>query len=293
MNEAKGLPKFMIHAAFIIFCLFCATPLVIVISASLTDELAIVRNGFGIYPENFSTKAYEFIFNQGKALYQAYGVTILVTAAGTLLSIAMISLTGYTLSRKSFKYRSQLSFYIYFTMLFSGGMIPSYILVTKYLNMGDTIWVLFVPMLISPWYIFLMRRFMSDIPEALTESAKIDGASEYRIFLNIILPMSKPAVAALSLMLALGYWNNWWLSLLYIENDKLSSLQYLLYRIMSNVQAMQEAQTNQISISQGQSLPEMSLRMAMCVLAAGPALFVFPFFQKYFVKGLAVGAVKE
>ncbi|QUI24771.1 carbohydrate ABC transporter permease [Vallitalea pronyensis] len=289
----KRWSQVCIHAAFIAFCLTCTLPVIIIISASLSDELQLAKYGYALLPRGFSMDAFQYVFQDIRALLRAYGVTLTITFLGTIISLFMSSLTAYTLSRKDFKYRNKLSFFIYFTVLFHGGIVPYYILVTNYLKLGDTIWALFVPALIIPWYIFLMRVFMSEIPASLIESAKIDGASEYTIYCRIILPLSKPALATVGLMLVLGYWNNWWLSLLFIESPKLSTLQYLLYKIMSNIQAILNANKHQIANVDATSLPNNTLRMAMVILAAGPMLFIFPFFQKYLVKGLTAGAVKE
>ncbi|WP_135557566.1 carbohydrate ABC transporter permease [Paenibacillus cymbidii] len=280
------------HAIFIAFCLFCVVPILIVVSSSFTAERSLVIEGFNLWPKSFSLSAYRLVFTHGEALLRAYVVTVGVTAIGTLLSVLFSTMTAYTLSRNDFKHRSYFGFYIYFTVLFHGGLVPSYILATRYLHLGNTVWALFLPMLIIPWFIFLMRRFLTDIPVSLIESAKMDGASEYGIFLRIVLPISKPAIAAVSLIMALGYWNSWWLSLLYIEDRHLYTLQYLLYIILSNIQALQDAANTSFTVANAMDTPQMSLRMAMALLAAGPTLFVFPFFQRFFIKGMTVGAVK-
>lgn len=292
MLKKSRFSTIMIHAVFISICLLCLLPMILVLSVSFSDEMELIRSGYRLIPKKFSLMAYQYIFADGKALINAYGVTLFVSFVGSAISLVLITMTSYTLSRQDFKYRRILSFFIYFTVLFGGGMIPKYILVTRYLKIGDTIWALFLPILIVQWFVFLMRRFISDIPMSVIESAKIDGAGEYRTLFDIVMPMSKPALAAIGLFLILGYWNNWWLSLLYIEKPELVSLQYLLYRIAANVQALSDASEVGFTSTENVMLPDLSMRMAMCILAAGPMLFAFSFFQKYFVQGLNAGAVK-
>ena len=188
---------------------------------------------------------------------------------------------------------SVLSFIFYFTMLFNGGLVPTYILITKYLNLGDSMWVYILPSLISPWYVFMMRTFFRDIPEAICESAVIDGAGEFRIFIQMILPLSKPVLATVALFTFLASWNSWQLSMLYVDRQELYSLQYLLQSIMNNIQLLQQSDSNSaIQAIAPASIPAESASMAMGIVAAGPALLIFPFFQKYFTKGLTVGSVK-
>ena len=219
-------------------------------------------------------------------------VTIGVTVVGTFFSLLFTSMLGYVIARKDFKFHGLLSFLTLFTLLFNGGMVPTYILLNNYYHLGDTIFALILPYIIMPWHVFLMKGFFGDTPMSLIEAAKIDGASEVGIFFRIIIPISKPAFAAVGLFIAFTYWNDWWLSLMYINDATLNSLQYYLYRIMNNIQFLiTTMQAGNVSIDIS-NLPNESARMALCVLAAGPMLFIFPFFQKHFVKGLAVGAVK-
>lgn len=290
MKKKFGLSKLFIHLTLILFSLFCFLPIAIVISASLSKEIELIRNGYNIFPRGFSLAAYETIFKSGRDIFDAYMTTIIITVVGTFVSMVFTSMTAYTLSRTDFRYRDKISFFIYFTMLFGGGMIPSYLLITQYLKLGNTIWVLFVPNLILPWYIFMMRRFLTDVPISLIESAKLDGGSEILIFYKIVVPISKPAFAAISVLIALMYWNSWMPSLLYIDSKNLYTLQYLLYNIMANIQELQKSEAS--TLVGATEMPQLTLRMAMCICVAGPMLFVFPFFQKYFVRGLTVGAVK-
>jgi putative aldouronate transport system permease protein len=219
-------------------------------------------------------------------------VTIFTTVVGTLLSVTIMGMLGYNISRKNNKWRKPIAFYVFFTMLFSGGLVPGYILITKYLNLADTVWVLILPGLVNAWHIILFSTFFRSIPDALCESAKIDGASEIKIFYKIIIPLSKPSIATIALFGVLARWNDWYTCLLYIRSEHLLTLQYLLQRIMTDIQSLKDAVNNVGSSISLQDLPSETVKMAMVVLAAGPMLFVFPFFQKYFVKGLTVGSVK-
>ena len=274
------------------FALTCIIPIIAVLSISLSDEMDILRHGYRLIPKKISLTAYEYIFRVPKQILRGYFISLSVTGAGTALSLLIIALIAYPLSRRDFKYRNPLAFYIFFTMLFNGGLVPWYILIVRYLHLKDTWWVLVLPYLVLPWFVLLLKTFFQQIPIGIIESAKLDGASELRTFFTIIVPLSKPALAAIGLFILLRYWNDWWLPLLYIESENLVPLQYMLHRMMANIQFLtQQLRTTQMTIDISK-LPNESARMAMCILAAGPMLFIFPFFQKYFVKGLTVGAIK-
>jgi len=274
------------------FALTCIIPIIAVLSISLSDEMDILRHGYKLIPKKISLTAYEYIFKVPKQIMQGYFISLSVTGVGTALSLLIIALIAYPLSRRDFKYRNPLAFYIFFTMLFNGGLVPWYILIVRYLHLKDTWWVLILPYLVLPWFVLLLKTFFQQIPIGIIESAKLDGASELRTFFTIVVPLSKPALAAIGLFILLRYWNDWWLPLLYIESENLVPLQYMLHRMMANIQFLtQQLRTTQMTIDISK-LPNESARMAMCILAAGPMLFIFPFFQKYFVKGLTVGAIK-
>lgn len=277
---------------FILISIACVVPLLYILSASFTDEISLTKNGYSLFPSEFSLKAYKYIFQSPKQLINSYAVTIFVTVFGTAVSLLFTSMLAYVIARKDFKYHRVLSFLVLFTLLFSGGMVPTYIMVSRYYHLKDTIFALILPYVIMPWHVFLMKGFFMDIPPSLIEAAKIDGASEATIFFQIVAPVSKPAFATVGLFCAFTYWNDWWLSLLYIDKPTLNSLQFYLYRIMNNIQFLSSSmQAGNISIDIS-NLPGETARMALCVLAAGPMLFVFPFFQRHFVRGLTVGAVK-
>ncbi|WP_042166084.1 carbohydrate ABC transporter permease [Paenibacillus gorillae] len=291
-RKKHGFSNWLIHLWFIVFSLFCIIPFLYVISISFSKETDIALHGYQLIPKTFTTFAYEYLFESPKVLISSYLVSIAVTVLGTILSLIITAKLAYVLSRKDFRGSKPMSFFVFFTLLFSGGLVPWFILIKNFLHIDDTILSLILPYVIMPWHVLLMKGFLSDIPPALIESGKIDGAGEWRIFYNIILPISKPAMATLGLFIAFVYWNDWYLALLYIDSPNLVPLQYMLYRIMNNIQFLSTSlQSGNISIDLSK-MPNETARMAMAMLAAGPILFVFPFFQKYFIKGLTVGAVK-
>lgn len=296
MTDNKGFNKLsmlLIHVVLMIFALLCIIPLIAIISISLTDEASIVTHGYRIVPKNFSMLAYRYILRNPAQILRSYYISAVVTFLGGLFSLLICSLIAYPLSRSDFKYKNKITFYVFFTMLFNGGLVPWYIMITRYLQLTDTLLVLILPYLVVPWFVLLLRTFFQKIPISVIESTKIDGASEWIVFFKIILPLSKPALATIGLFIVLQYWNDWWLSLLFIRSEGLIPLQYMLYRIMASIQfltkQMQETPMN-VDV---RSIPSETARMAMVIIAAGPVLFIFPFFQKYFVKGLTVGAIKE
>jgi putative aldouronate transport system permease protein len=283
--------QFFVNILLIALCAAVLYPFLLTLGISMTDEKAISEFGYRLIPSRFSLEAYEFVFKNPESVFNAYKITAFYSFASMALSVFLIALIAYPLSKRAFKQKNAVSFYLYFTMLFSGGLVPAYLLLTRYLHLKDTVWIYILPGLINPWYVFMVRTFFQSIPEALCESAGIDGANEYTIFFRIILPLSKPALATVALFTFLGKWNDWFTSMLYIDNEKLISLQYLLQRIMQNLELLRENQMNADMLDVS-SIPSESARMAMAVIVAGPALLVFPFFQKYFVKGLTVGSVK-
>lgn len=286
--------KILIHLFFILLALFCVVPFLYVVSASFTSQSGLMQNGYTLIPSDFSTEAYEYCMKSAQSLLQAYGVTITVTVLGTFISLVFTSMLAYVISRRDFRLHRQLSFIVFFTMLFNGGMVPSYILITKYYHLRDTLWVMILPYVIGAWNVFLMKGFFANVPTSLLEASKLDGCTEYGTFFRIVIPVSKPAFATVGLFTAFGYWNDWWLSMMYTTENSLTSLQYYLQRIMQNIQFLQQAVSRGMNISVDMStFPTSTARMALCVLAAGPMLVIFPFFQKYFVKGLTVGSVKE
>ncbi|MNI11984.1 L-arabinose transport system permease protein AraQ [compost metagenome] len=278
-----------------IFAFLCVFPFIFVVIISFTDEGVLARDGYSLFPAKWSLSAYRYVFESGDMLLRSYGVTILVTVLGTLISLLFISFYAYAISRKSFRYRNFFAFFAFFTMLFNGGLVPTYIIVTQFLGLKDTIWALVMPLAVNAFYIMILRTFYStSVPDALIESGKIDGAGEFRIFLTLVLPLSLPGLATIALFSTLGYWNDWFNALLYIDDPNLVPLQSMLMRIETSMQFIMQNSTNSsLSLEALRSMPQDTSRMAMVVLATGPIIFAYPFFQRYFIQGLTVGAVKE
>lgn len=287
-----NVPQVLINGMFTVVSLLMVLPLVLVVAISMTEEKSLLTNGYRFIPEQLDFTAYKLILQSPQMLLNAYGVTILVTVAGTVVSLLLTAMIGYVISRRDYRYNGVTTFYIFFTMLFSGGLVPSYILITQYLHMKDTMWALIIPYLLSPFNIMLMKGFLQKIPGEMIESCKVDGAGELRIFFRMILPLSLPALATLGLFISFMYWNDWWLGLLYIDNQRLVPLQLMLYRMMNTIDFL-SSNLRRLNVTLDLSnFPSLSSRMAMAVLAAGPMMFVFPFFQRYFVQGLTVGSLK-
>ncbi|RIX59719.1 carbohydrate ABC transporter permease [Paenibacillus nanensis] len=279
------------------FAFVCIFPFVFVVILSFTDENALLMYGYRIVPEQWSTQAYTYLFKTGDQLFRSYGVTILITVIGTLLSVCMTTLYAYALSRSNFKYRKFFTFFAFFTMLFGGGLVPTYIVVAQMLQLKDTLWALILPMAMNAFHIIVLRTFLQTmVPNPIIESGKIDGASEFRILFRLVVPISLPGIATIALFCTLSYWNDWFNALLYIDSGHLVPLQSLLMRIE---QSMQFIISNSALLNSGQSremlqsLPQETTRMAMVVLATGPIVFAYPFFQRYFIQGLTIGAVKD
>ena len=271
----------------------CIIPLLIILGSFFQSQSEIMDIGYRIIPKRINFTAYQMIFKNPDQILNAYMITILTTVLTVAGGLYLTSTMAYVISRKDYKFKRVLSFFVFFTMLFNGGLVPTYIMISKWLNLSDTIWALVLPLMCSAWNIMVMKGFFASIPTSLLEAAKIDGAGEFRIFFQIVMPIAKPAFATIALFLMLGSWNDWYLSMLYIEEDSLVKLQYLLQRIMSNINFLNSDAALQYGlVTKDTEIPTYSARMAMCILASGPILFVFPFFQRYFVKGISVGSVK-
>lgn len=279
------------YVVILITAIFCLLPFILVISGSFTSEEYIIKHGYSLFPKVFSLDAYKNAFAQPKGVMQAYLVTTSVTVIGTVVGLTITSMTGYVLSRKDFEWRNKFAFFFYFTTLFSGGLVPWYLLCIKYLKFNDNFYALLLPSLLNVFYIIVMKSFMSSIPEAISESATIDGANDFIIFWKLILPLSKPALATIGLFIALGYWNDWFMSFMFMQNKKLFSLQFYLYKIIAGQQALQALAIGTPG-QQNAIMPTESLKLAMTVIATGPIILLYPFVQRYFVSGLTIGAVK-
>lgn len=276
---------------FSILCALILFPFWLLVAASFSNADVIATSGYQIWPNPFDLTAYKVVFENPTQIMNAYKVTIIFSVSAMVLAVLLMAMIAYPLARKNLRGRGVINFYLYFTMLFGGGLVPTYIIYTTIYHLNDTIWIYIIPGLISPWYVFMMRTFFMGIPGEIIESATIDGASEYTIFLKMILPLSKPVLATIALFTFLGKWNDWNTALIYITNPDLYSLQFLLQKIMEDIKVLTENLSKGLG-NMDAKIPSETVRMAMAVVVAGPALIVFPFFQKYFVKGLTVGSVK-
>lgn len=269
-------------------------PILLIVIASFSSETSLIRNGYSFWPESWSLDAYYYMVKQGVMITRAYGVSFFVTVVGTVLSVILTTMLAYPMSRKSFKYRNVLAFFVFFTMLFNGGIVPSYIMWTRFFHIKDTIWALVIPnYLVTAFNVILVKNYyQNSIPDSLIEAAQLDGASELKIFFKVMLPLAVPTVATISLFTGICYWNDWTNGLYYINNEKLYSIQQLLMKIMNNIQALR-SNSNAALLGTGTvDLPGTSIRMAMAVIGILPIMIIYPFVQKYLVKGVVVGAVK-
>ncbi|AJY73913.1 carbohydrate ABC transporter permease [Paenibacillus beijingensis] len=294
MPKKHNRTDLVINLFFILACLACLIPFWLILMVSLTSQDALTKYGYSFWPREFDFVAYRYLLHDAEPILRAFGVSIFVTAVGTIVSLFVTSAMAFSLSRKDFPYRGFLSFYVLITMLFGGGLLPWYLVYTKFLHLQDSLLALIIPGLLGGFNVFIIRTFFTtSIPPSLIDSAQIDGASEYRTYFSIILPLSLPVLATVGLFTIVGYWNDWFTSLVFISNDKLYNLQYFLYNTLMNAQYLQSiADKAHIDASSMQVQPLEELRMAMAVIAVLPVALVFPFLQKYFVKGLTIGSVK-
>ena len=287
--------SFLTLAAYLVvglFALFCILPFVMVISGSLSSEADIMKYGYTLLPKKASLIAYRIVFFDIARILNAYKITIFVTVVGTFFNLMINAMAGYVLARRTLRYRKFLSVYTIITLMFSGGMIPWYIVCVNMLQLKDKVVALIIPYLAYAWYIMLMRNFFQSIPEELHESAKIDGAREFTVFLKIILPLAKPALATVGLFAALGYWNDWWLGLMLVDKVEIQPLQLLLRTIVSNVTFLQSSPNAAMMQQVAGAIPAEGVKMAVTVITIGPIVLLYPVAQKYFIKGILVGAVK-
>ncbi|MEK3888180.1 carbohydrate ABC transporter permease [Bacillus sp. FSL K6-3431] len=274
-----------------LFALFCLLPFVLIVSSSFTSESAIMESGFTLWPKEFSVFAYEIVFQNPRLVIGSYVVTLGITIVGTALGLFIVAMTGYALQRQDFLYRNKISFFIYFTTLFSGGLVPFYLLITQYLHLKDNYLAVLLPALLSPFLIIMMKSFVKSIPHEITESAKMDGAGDFTIFLQLILPMSTPALATIGLFIALGYWNEWYNSMLFLSpNMEYRPLQLFLYNVITSADFIRNSAAS--SNVTPQDVPLETMKMATAVVATGPVILFYPFVQRYFIKGITIGAVK-
>jgi len=280
--------------AFITFISFaCLYPLLMVLGVSFSDNTAVVQHGYKVIPEIFSLDTYIYLFaHSGKRILKSYGVTIFVTVVGTCGAMLMTSMIAFAISIKSLKYRNTIAYICNFTIIFSAGLIPWYYVCTKWYHLTDSYLGLIIPSMFSVYNMFLMRTYFSEIPDSLYEAARIDGASWFRIYGTLAVPLSKTAMLTVGLMYALGYWNDWWNALMFINDRDKFPLQYYLYNIMSNVNAISSGRIP-AGAAANIKLPAETVKMAVTIITIGPIIFLYPFIQKYFVNGIMTGAVKE
>lgn len=281
------------HIVMILLSVMAVVPFVLLITSSLTENSSIVRNGYSFVPKEWSLEAYKYLFNNGSQIVHAYLITIISTLMGTFTSILISTMLAYPLSRKDFVFRKPLAFLVVFSILFHGGMVPTYLVYTTIINIKNTIWAQVMPSLMNGFYVLLIRTYyMTSIPTEIIEAAKIDGATEMRAFWRIILPLSVPILASVGLLVGIGYWNNWYNGLLFVTESKYMSIQNILNQMMTNIQYLSSgAAAGEIKVST-QDLPSYTVQMAIGVVGALPIIVSYPFFQRYFIKGIAIGAVK-
>lgn len=293
MTSKKKIGQGALNFIFILLCIAAVAPFLLLLSSSLTDEETLLREGYNFLPAKFSLQSYEYLMGSAAKIAKGYGITVLVTLVGTVAGMFMTILFAYPLSRRELPKRTFFSFFVFFTMLFNGGLVPTYMMWTQTFHIRNTIWALIVPgLLMNGFNIIMMRSyFNASIPNELIEAARIDGAGEYRVLYQVVMPLSKPMIATIGLMIGLRYWNDWTNSLYYVTDESLYSIQAILNTIISNIQFLSSGQAAGSAYSAA-DLPSVGIRMAIAVIGIIPILCIYPFFQKYFVKGIVVGGVK-
>lgn len=293
MKSSRSDKKALNAVAYLVISLvglLCVLPFIMVVAGSFSSEQSVLAHGYGLWPRSFSIESYKAILTDPTTILRNYEITLLVTLVGTAVGLFLTAMTAYVLYRKEFRYRNGFAFFFYFTTLFNGGLVAYYLVMLKYYHMKDSLLSLVLPLLLSPLYILIMRNFLKSVPDAIPESAKVDGAGEFAIFVRLCLPLMKPALASIGLFIALNYWNDWYQASLFIDNQKLFPLQYSLYKMITNIQYLSYASGhNGIPTV---DMPQETVKLAMTVVSIGPVVLFYPFVQKYFVKGLTIGAVK-
>lgn len=293
MTESKSFNR-VSTVILTLLVILAMLPIILIVIASFSAEDVLIRDGYTYFPAEWSLDSYYYMIKQGVVILRSYGVSFFVTFFGTALSVLLTTMLAYPMERKSFRGRNVLAFFVFFTMLFNGGIVPSYIMWTQIFGIKDTIWALIIPnYLVTAFNVILVKNYyQNSVPDSLIEAAQLDGASELKIFFKVMLPLSKPTVATISLFTGIAYWNDWTNGLYYINNEKLYSIQQLLMKIMDNIQALRSNSNAALLGTGAVELPGTSIRMAMAVIGILPILFIYPFVQKYLVKGVVVGAVK-
>lgn len=290
-NKLNSAPVFQAFSYTVVslISLMCLLPFILLISGSISDEGQVLAKGYSFLPRGFSLDAYAFIFRNPADVLSGYRVSLIVAVVGTVLSLLISTMAAYVMYRKEVKYRNQLAFFLFFTTLFNGGLAPYFIWITSYLHLKNSLAVLILVPMFNVMYVLIMRSFIQgSVPEPLVESAKIDGAGDFRIFWQMVLPLCKPALASIGLFTVLAYWNDWWTPMMFTDKEQYVPLQYLLYKMLSSMN-MSAAMAQHVS---DVDTPKETFKLAMTVIATGPIVILFPFLQQYFVKGITIGAVK-
>lgn len=295
-NKVKKPTNVVFNIILSALSLFCVIPFIFVMIISFTDEKILAVNGYQFFPEKLSLYAYQYIINAGENIIRSYGVTIFVTVIGTVIGLLLTGTYAYALSRKTYAYRKFFTLVITVPMLFSGGMVANYLVVSKFLMLKDTVWALILPLCLNTFNVIVLRTFFkTSIPDAVVESAKIDGASEWKLFFKIVIPMALPGLATIGLFLTLAYWNDWFCAMMYLDGKEIMPLQYLLIQIENSIDwlASNKSMMGIDGIQVAANLPKETIKMAIVVISTLPIVFAYPFFQRYFINGLTIGAVKE
>lgn len=294
MVQHDKIQQALMHIFMILLVLSCVLPFLLMVMASLTEEMTLTRNGYSFFPEVFSLETYRYIIRSAGTILRGYVMTIVVTVIGMVCNLVLTILFAYPLSRKDLPYRSGLSFFLFFTMLFNGGLVPTYMMYANTFHIKNTIFALIVPsLMMNAFYVIMMRSFFSSsIPDSLIEAAKLDGASERKILMSIVVPLSKPMIVTLVLMVGLGYWNDWMNGLYYVTEQKLYTIQMILNNMINNIEFLTRNASMLGSAASSMKIPQVGIRMGIAVIAVLPVLIIYPFLQKYFVKGIVIGGVK-
>jgi putative aldouronate transport system permease protein len=283
----------LLNVLLIFLCLLTLIPIYVIVIASITSEASLTANGYRLWPQEFSGMAYRFLFSQGSIVLTAYMNTVISTVVGTVMSVIMVGLYAYPLSRDNFKFGTFFTFFAFFTMLFSGGLVSYYMVTRQILLLQNTLWALFLPSAFSPFWVIVMRTFYkANVPNELIEAARMDGAGEWRTFLQIVLPLSMPGLATVALFSAIGIWNNFFNALLLVDDAQYYSLQFTIYTTLNNIRFLLENADKMQGLVNLSELPSQTFRMAMAVVTVGPIILAYPFFQRFFIKGLTIGAIK-
>jgi len=291
----KPVTNMVFNALMIVLCLVCILPILLVVAISLTDESSLREHGYRLVPGLVSLEGYAFLFRNQGLILRALGVSVFITVVGTSLGVVLNSLMGYVLSRREYKLRKFLVWLVFVPMVFSGGLVATYFIVSQFLRLSDTVWVLILPLAVSSFNVILCKTFFrATIPDSLVESAKMEGASQFRIFFSIVFPLSLPVLATVGLFMSFAYWNDWFTAMLYIDNPSLLSLQAYLNRLLADINFLAQ-NAARMGMSQAQllaAMPREAARMAIVIVAILPIACAYPFFQRYFVSGLMIGAIK-